>query len=210
MARFLDMGSRSDLSAHKDLMLFAFGLPIEHPGHMPVTRDLSDAKRTAVIAWLNNPLPSLPVDVPHGGDGSGVVRSHAQAPAAAGATKPGSRGDKLDALRRRVGVRYVTPAFALRDTLSAAKVSSSSHAGVAPHIGDPKNMIRLKRCSRAANGSRDAVSELKTYLQQAIELEHSTIPLYLYGLVSLQRAVMRRLLGQSLSCAVLTGRWEKS
>jgi hypothetical protein len=33
-------------------IVWALGLPIEHPSHMPVTRDLSGAKRALLLRWL--------------------------------------------------------------------------------------------------------------------------------------------------------------
>ncbi|SDF88045.1 hypothetical protein SAMN04487996_11380 [Dyadobacter soli] len=39
----------------KKIMLFAFSRDINDTMHMPVTRDLSDAKRNTILAWLNNP-----------------------------------------------------------------------------------------------------------------------------------------------------------
>ncbi|SEJ58413.1 hypothetical protein SAMN05216327_11372 [Dyadobacter sp. SG02] len=39
----------------KHIMLFAFSRDINDTMHMPVTRDLSDAKRNTILNWLNNP-----------------------------------------------------------------------------------------------------------------------------------------------------------
>jgi hypothetical protein len=35
-------------------IVWALDLPIEHPSHMPVTRDLSDAKRAVLLKWLRD------------------------------------------------------------------------------------------------------------------------------------------------------------
>jgi hypothetical protein len=35
-------------------IVWALDLPIEHPSHMPVTRDLSDAKRAMLLKWLRD------------------------------------------------------------------------------------------------------------------------------------------------------------
>jgi hypothetical protein len=39
------------------LLLPAFGLVTDSPNSMPVTRDLSSAKRGAILRWLNSPGP---------------------------------------------------------------------------------------------------------------------------------------------------------
>ena len=57
MARFLDMGNYEAVAAHARLLTMAFALPPENPNSMPVTRDLSDSKRAAILAWLGQPGP---------------------------------------------------------------------------------------------------------------------------------------------------------
>jgi hypothetical protein len=57
MNRFLDMGDYDAVVANARLLSLAFGLDPANPNSMPVTRDLSPAKRNAILAWLKNPLP---------------------------------------------------------------------------------------------------------------------------------------------------------
>lgn len=52
MLRFLDMGNEASVVAHADLLTLAFGLNTADPNVMPVTRDLSPAKRATILAWL--------------------------------------------------------------------------------------------------------------------------------------------------------------
>lgn len=52
MLRFLDMGNEASVVAHADLLALAFGLNPADPNAMPVTRDLSPAKRATILAWL--------------------------------------------------------------------------------------------------------------------------------------------------------------
>lgn len=52
MLRFLDMGNEASVVAHADLLMLAFGLDPADPNVMPVTRDLSPAKRATILAWL--------------------------------------------------------------------------------------------------------------------------------------------------------------
>ncbi len=55
MNRFLDLGGYASVVENAWLLQLAFGLPPSDPNHMPVTRDLSPAKRAAIIAFLAHP-----------------------------------------------------------------------------------------------------------------------------------------------------------
>jgi hypothetical protein len=57
MDRFLDMADYESVCAHRDLLLLAFGLDPADSNSMPVTRDLSIAKRLAILQWLGSPGP---------------------------------------------------------------------------------------------------------------------------------------------------------
>ncbi|WP_156521422.1 hypothetical protein [Burkholderia sp. MSMB1589WGS] len=56
MARFLDMGSYEQVVANAALLKLAFGLRDSDPNSMPVTRDLSPAKRRAILQFLGDPV----------------------------------------------------------------------------------------------------------------------------------------------------------
>jgi hypothetical protein len=64
MMRFLDLADYDQLRANADLLKLVFSLPITDPNTMPVTRDLSPAKRKAILDWLDDPLPGE-VMTPH-------------------------------------------------------------------------------------------------------------------------------------------------
>jgi hypothetical protein len=57
MVRFLNLADYDQVKASAGLLSLAFGLDMSDPNSMPVTRDLSPAKRQAILAWLKNPLP---------------------------------------------------------------------------------------------------------------------------------------------------------
>ncbi|MEP3331989.1 hypothetical protein [Sedimentitalea sp.] len=57
MNRFLDLGGYESVIANLRMLKLAFGLPVSDPNSMPVTRDLSPAKRAAILKWLDSPLP---------------------------------------------------------------------------------------------------------------------------------------------------------
>jgi hypothetical protein len=54
MRDFLDLSCYDDVCAHREMLLLAFGLPAEDANSMPVTRDLSSAKRAAILRWLSS------------------------------------------------------------------------------------------------------------------------------------------------------------
>ena len=54
MARFLDLADEDSVKGNLWLLKLAFQLPMSDPNHMPVTRDLSDAKRKAIVSYLEN------------------------------------------------------------------------------------------------------------------------------------------------------------
>ncbi|NKC10733.1 MAG: hypothetical protein GKR94_00560 [Gammaproteobacteria bacterium] len=58
MLRFLNMADEDSVRTHAGIMKLAFGLPVSDPNSMPVTRDLSPAKRAAMLEWLDNPVKS--------------------------------------------------------------------------------------------------------------------------------------------------------
>jgi hypothetical protein len=55
MNRFLDLGNYDSVIANAGLLQLAFGLDQADPNAMLVTRDLSPAKRKAILAWLADP-----------------------------------------------------------------------------------------------------------------------------------------------------------
>jgi hypothetical protein len=73
MDRFLDLSSYDDICAHRELLILVFSLDTSNPNSMPVTRELSCAKRTAILKWLKNVGP----------DGKPLLGSPSEAAAAA-------------------------------------------------------------------------------------------------------------------------------
>jgi hypothetical protein len=57
MNRFLNLGDYDSVVANARLLALAFSLDVGNANSMPVTRDLSPAKRRAILNWLKNPLP---------------------------------------------------------------------------------------------------------------------------------------------------------
>lgn len=57
MDTIIDLTSYDAIAASTGILEFVFNLPVEDPNSMPVTRDLSPAKRKAILRWLRNPDP---------------------------------------------------------------------------------------------------------------------------------------------------------
>ena len=64
MARFIDLGNYQQVIGYANMLKHAFSLAEEDPNAMPVTRDLSPAKRQAILSWLDNPLAGTPPPQP--------------------------------------------------------------------------------------------------------------------------------------------------
>lgn len=94
MNRFLNLADYDAVVTNASLLLLAFGLDPNNPNAMPVTRDLSPAKRNAILGWLNNPLPGP----------SPVVKAAASQKAASSSGAPGAsaKGGKAAAAARRL------------------------------------------------------------------------------------------------------------
>ena len=57
MGDIVDLADYDSVCGLREMLLLAFELPITNPNSMPVTRDLSQAKRTAILSWLQHPRP---------------------------------------------------------------------------------------------------------------------------------------------------------
>jgi hypothetical protein len=65
MDGIIDFRSYESVVVNAQLLAFAFGLPLENPNSMPVTRDLSKAKRAAILKWLADPRRGTAKRVKH-------------------------------------------------------------------------------------------------------------------------------------------------
>ncbi len=100
MSRFLDLADYDSVVANAGLLLLAFGLDPANPNAMPVTRDLSPAKRNAILAWLKNPMRGAVPPKP-------AARAAAVAAVASAGASPGAaaKGGKAVAASRRLVLR---------------------------------------------------------------------------------------------------------
>jgi hypothetical protein len=96
MLRFLNLADYDSVVANARLLRLAFGLDPSDPNAMPVTRDLSPAKRAAIMSFLTK-LERGP-DLPAPPARSGTAPKPSGPPAGAG------KGGKAAAMARRVAV----------------------------------------------------------------------------------------------------------
>lgn len=54
---YVDLGNYHEVKTHISHIDMTLRLPITHPNHMPVTRDLSKGKRNMILKWLKRPCP---------------------------------------------------------------------------------------------------------------------------------------------------------
>jgi hypothetical protein len=108
MDRFLNLADYESVCSHRQLLLLAFSLEEENPNSMPVTRDLSAAKRKAILDWLGNlgqdgkPLLGTP---PPPQVAPAAEAAVAPFPATQAASQEYLKGGKTAAASRRLALR---------------------------------------------------------------------------------------------------------
>jgi hypothetical protein len=119
MSRFLNMADYADVVANLRLLELAFALDEEDPNSMPVTRDLSTAKRAAILDWLRHldadglprrgtPPPAQPRSLAVA-EGAPEAATASRPAEPSGPTGPPPRGGKAAAVERRVLYRGADP-----------------------------------------------------------------------------------------------------
>jgi hypothetical protein len=99
MNRFLNLGDYDQVVANAGLLQLAFGLNPADPNSMPATRDLSPAKRNAILSWLANPAH------PKGQPGPVVAAARPPAPAPRPVSRTILQGGKAAAAARRLALQ---------------------------------------------------------------------------------------------------------
>jgi hypothetical protein len=100
MDAVVDLSSYDDVCGNRELLMFAFALPLSDPNSMPVSRDLSPAKRAAILRWLG--------DLDEGGRPRvGIGRSRPPVPAPGKPARPGSAAPPADGKTAALGFRRV-------------------------------------------------------------------------------------------------------
>ena len=165
MKTILNLSNFSDVTQPKNIRLLRFALTLDfnHPSYMPATRDLSPTKQNAIVEWLDDPLYESPIS---------LVSSDIIALCNAPILFHSSSGDKA--------------------------TCSSASFGLHPHFAECAHFDwKSAKPSSMAEWQKDALKGscslggLQRQLQQAIELEFATIPLYLTSLFSIKEGYNR-------------------
>jgi hypothetical protein len=113
MGDVVDLSDYDSVCSMRDMMLLAFELPVTNPNSMPVTRDMSTAKRNAILRWLRDVGPDGkpllgPVPPPPTARAGLAPQPTALSSSDDGDARPGidpSQGGKAVALPRRLAFR---------------------------------------------------------------------------------------------------------
>ena len=168
MQAIVNMSSYEDVTKPQNLNLLKFSMQLDmsHPNYMPVSRDLSRAKRSLVLEWLKKPWYNkthcrLRHKIFH--EEVEVAKLHVQT-------------------CNRMGDFRLPPHDP--DQYFANTAMPSATVGVQAHIPN---------CITQLNAGRCTLGDLQECLQDAIQLEFATIPLYLTALYSIKDGYNQRI-----------------
>ena len=174
MKRVVDLGRYDDVTKPQiiHLLNFTLLLDINHPNHMPVSRDLSATKRKMILEWLARPcfnsthcLLNSSNLRPTNKDQIQLQRGgHSATAHASNLTSCEETGDFRRQPRNN-------------DDYFAHTASFDPKFGVAAQESDCFADLKRNQCS---------IQDLRNCLQKALELEFYTIPLYLTALYSIK------------------------
>jgi hypothetical protein len=131
MRDFLDLGDYDSVCAHAKLLSLVFSLDIGDPNAMPVTRDLSAARRSAIVRWLSEPGPDgkplrgePPASTPTPAPGTALAPGAPQTP-----PRHGGRGGKASAAGRRPAARRLAAWTPPAPAPELAAAERAGHSG---------------------------------------------------------------------------------
>ena len=169
MRSILNLSNFTDVTQPRNIRLirYAMTLDFNHPSYMPATRDLSPMKQAAILEWLDDPLYESPLSI----------------------------------LSSDIIALCNAPIFfhsASKDTATCSSATFDLH----PHFAECAHFDWESSDSSAlAEWQKDTLKGsctlggLRRQLQQAIELEFATIPLYLTALYSIKDGYNREVHG---------------
>jgi hypothetical protein len=108
---FIDLCDEEAVKGNRDLLLLAFNAEETDPNHMPVTRDLSEAKRLTVIRWLTSlPTAQAGTNKPlRSRMAAGAVRPSTPLPRPDAAPAPSAVGDLPFDSKERFAKGFLDP-----------------------------------------------------------------------------------------------------
>ena len=160
MRALLNLSNFTDVTQARNLRLIRYGMKLDsnHPSYMPVTRDLSPTKRAAIIEWLGDPLYESPVSL----------------------------------LSSDIIALCNVPVYFPSDSKETA-ICSSDTVILHPYFAecahfdwestDPSALAEWQKDALTGTCTLDG---LQRQLQQALQVEFATVPLYLTALYSIK------------------------
>ena len=153
-----------------DLLRFAMSRNFDDPTYMPVTRDLSPLKQHVILKWLSNPRYNADGSLPNKTEPTcNPTRNVTLIP----------ENPECDAIHRPYSAQPSGPMY---EYFNQILVTSTSSDG-----GSIQNPAPPQQCQwqMDAMNSNCTIDTLKDHVQQAIQLEFATIPLYMTTLYSI-------------------------
>lgn len=182
MQRILNMSNYTNVKQKTLPLQYALSLDINHPTYMPVTRDLSKAKRDMILAWFDN--------------GCRYSSTHKDGPNSEyQQCKPFSVGTKTYAVDLPVPLPE-----SCQKGLKPHKVPADIRGSAVQRLSYPRNKQTMRAFGYPLEAEFDcmdadwqrmsfkkerAIDDLRCLLQTAIRLEFATLPPYLTALFSI-------------------------
>ena len=160
MRNILNLGNYSDVTLPRNIRLInmSMRLDVNHPSYMPTTRDLSPLKQKVILDWLENPL-----------------YSHSSEPAAkTEETCPSNSHSPAQ-----------SPPFDCQLQLDVSQLAFDADKYYAKFAQRNKD-VPMSSWQEDALAGNCTIEKLRGYLQNALEIEFATIPLYLTALYSIR------------------------
>ena len=160
MQNILNMGNYSDVTLPRNIRLInmSMRLDIHHPSYMPVTRDLSPLKRKVILDWLENPLYS------HSGT-------------------PTTNVEESCPLISHSPTQLLP--FDCQLQLDVSQLGFDADKYYA-NLAQRNKDVPMSSWQEDALAGNCTIEKLREYLQDALEIEFATIPLYLTALYSIR------------------------
>ena len=164
MRSIMNMSNFTDVTQPRNIRLlhYAMTLDFNHPSYMPATRDLSPMKQAAILEWLDDPLYESPISLLS----SDIIALCSASIFFHSASKDAS-------------------------TCSSASFALHPYFAECAHFDWSANPSALVEWQKDALVGSCTKAGLQRQLQQAIELEFATIPLYLTALFSIKEGYNR-------------------
>ena len=164
MRTIMNMSNFTDVTQPKNIRLtrYSMTLDLNHPSYMPATRDLSPTKRAAILQWLDDPLYESPISL----------------------------------LSSDI-IALCSATIFFHSTSEDTATCSSTNFALHPYFAECAHFDWSANPSALAEWQKDTLAGsctqagLRRQLQQAIELEFATIPLYLTALFSIREGYNR-------------------